>query len=104
LQTLTRHLDSIRGVALSRDGRVLVSASDDKTLKIWEIEGGRERRTLTGHRNSVYGVALSGDGRIVVSASYDQTIKVWALETGDVLTTFTCDDAVNCAHFLTLST
>lgn len=45
--------------ALSGDGRLAVSASEDKTLKVWELAGGRELRTLKGHTTVVNGVALS---------------------------------------------
>jgi WD40 repeat protein len=82
-------------VALSGDGRLAVSASDDNTLKVWEAESGRELRTLTGHTFVVRGVAVTGDGR-AVSASWDCTVKLWNLETGEVLATFTCDAAANC--------
>ena len=74
-------------MALSGDGRLAVSASVDKTLKVWEVESGRELRTLAGHADWVYGVALSGDGRLAVSASSDQTLKVWEVESGRELRT-----------------
>ena len=72
---------------MSGDGRLAVSASSDKTLKVWEVESGRELRTLQGHSSSVNGVALSGDGRLAVSASEDKTLKVWELESGRELRT-----------------
>ena len=74
-------------MALSGDGRLAVSASSDKTLKVWEVESGRELRTLEGHTDWVYGVALSGDGRRAVSASWDKTLKVWEVESGRELRT-----------------
>jgi len=73
-----------------------VSASEDNTLKVWDLETGRELRTLKGHSQSVSGVAVAPDGRRVVSASRDNTLKLWDLESGLVIATFTCDAAVHC--------
>jgi WD40 repeat protein len=84
--TLLGHSDKVIGVAVSRDGRWAVSASADRTLKVWDLETGRELRTLSGHSGLVNGVAVSGDGR-AVSASTDRTLKVWDLETGRELRT-----------------
>jgi WD40 repeat protein len=67
------------------DGKRAVSASDDKTLKVWDSESGRELRTLKGHSHSVYGVAVTPDGKQAVSASWDITLKVWELESGRAL-------------------
>ncbi len=89
IRTLQGHTNLVYGVALSEDGRVAVSASADHTLKVWEVETGRELRTLTGHTSSVEGVALSRDGKTAVSASWDCTLKVWEVETGRELRTLT---------------
>jgi WD40 repeat protein len=64
-----------------------VSASADDTLKVWELETGRELHTLAGHINDVNAVAVTPDGRRAVSASDDGTLKVWELETGRELHT-----------------
>jgi len=48
----------VRGVALTRDRRLAVSASADKTLAVWDVEIGQKLRTLEGPCWSVYGVAL----------------------------------------------
>jgi WD40 repeat protein len=87
LRTLEGHPDEVYGVAISLDGQRAVSASEDETLKVWDLKTGRQLRTLEGHSSSVNGVALSADGRRVVSASSDKTLKVWDLETGRELLT-----------------
>lgn len=99
LRTLEGHSDIVYGVALSADGRVAVPASEDQTLKVWEVGSGRELRTLQGHSSAVHGVALSGNGRVAVSASRDRTIRVWELMSGEVVVVFTCDAAARCCAF-----
>ena len=87
LRTLEGHSDHVRAVALHADGRRAVSASDDKTLKVWDLESGACLRTLEGHSDQVWAVALHPDGRRAVSASADKTLKVWDLENGACLRT-----------------
>jgi WD40 repeat protein len=87
LRTLEGHSDSVKGVAMTPDGKRAVSASSDKTLKVWDLETGRALRALEGHSDPVNGVAVTPDGKRAVSASDDETLKVWDLETGRVLCT-----------------
>jgi WD40 repeat protein len=67
-------------VALSADGRVALSGSQDTTLRLWETSSGRCLRTLQAHHSEIQAVALSGDGRFALSASRDHTIRVWFLD------------------------
>ena len=87
LRTLEGHSASVYGVAVTPDGKRAVSASHDNTLKVWDLDTGRELRTLEGHPLPVNGVAVTPDGKQVVSASWDKTLKVWDLDTGRVLRT-----------------
>lgn len=89
LHTLTGHSHIVSSLAISADGKLLVSGSWDQTIKIWHLETGKLIRTLKGHRDQVYAIALSPDEQIIASASADQTIKLWYLETGELLATFT---------------
>ena len=72
---------------MTADGKRAVSASQDNTLKVWDLETGRALRTLEGHSAAVTGVAVTADGKRAVSASGDKTLKVWDLETGRALRT-----------------
>jgi WD40 repeat protein len=91
MQTLKGHSAKVSGVAITPDGRRAISASDDKTLRVWDLESGQDIRTLEGHTGSVNGVAITPDGRRAVSASLDWTLRVWDIEAGKELTVFTGD-------------
>ena len=86
LCTLKEH-SVIRAVAVMPDGRRAVSASRDRTLKVWDLETGEVLRTLEGHSGVVMAVAVTPDSRQAISASGDRTLKVWDIETGEVLRT-----------------
>ena len=63
--------------AVAPDGAWIVSASADKTLRIWDAASGETRRTLSGHTRAVYGCAVAPDGTWIVSASADETSQIW---------------------------
>ncbi len=87
VQTLSGHSSSVNAVAVSADGRKVVSGSGDETVKIWDAESGEELCTLSGHSDVVTAVAVSADGRKVVSGSGDETVKIWDAESGEELCT-----------------
>ena len=82
VRVLAGHKGMIQGCAFSPDGQWIVSASEDKTLKIWETATGIERTTLIGHTSKVMACVVSSDGQLIVSASDDQTLKIWDATTG----------------------
>ncbi len=74
-------------VALTPDGLTAVSASFDKTLRVWDVAKGECLRTLEGHARSIRAVAITPDGNTAVSASNDKTLRVWDVATGECLRT-----------------
>jgi small GTP-binding protein len=78
---LKSHTGFIFGVALTPDGKTIVSSSEDKTIKLWDLKTGKCRATLKGHNEKVYCVALTPDGKTIVSGADDKTIKLWDLKT-----------------------
>jgi WD40 repeat protein len=89
IRTLTGHSDMVKAVAITPDGKQVISSSWDNTLKVWNLVTGEEQFTLTGHSSSVYAVAVTPDGKQVISASSDNTLKVWNLVTGEEQFTLT---------------
>jgi WD40 repeat protein len=85
-QTLTGHDREVWTVAMSRDGRTLVSGSGDKTIKFWDLNSGQLLRTLSGNTAEVLSVALSQDGQTLTSASFSaqEAIKIWHLPTQEL--------------------
>ena len=86
---LLGHTDSVTSVAVSSDGKYVVSGSEDKSVKIWSTETGDVVQSLTGHTDGVLSVAVSSDGKYVVSGSWDNSVKIWSTKTGDVVWTLT---------------
>jgi WD40 repeat protein len=71
-------------VAVSADGRRIVSGGEDRTVKVWDAQTGQDLLALQGHTGWVYSVAVSADGRRIVSGGGDRNnrggpgeVKVW---------------------------
>jgi len=78
---LDGHSGPIASLAVSPDNTLLASASWDRTIRLWPLNGG-EPRVLEGNTQNANGVAFSPDGKNVVSAGYDATIRIWPLTGG----------------------
>ena len=77
LARMTGHQQLINDVRFSPDGRLICSASFDKSIKIWDGQTGKFLATLLGHVQPVYQVCWSSDSRLLVSGSADSTLKVF---------------------------
>ena len=75
-------------MAITHDGKYLVSSSYDKTIKIWDIKTGESLNTFNGHNGFITSVIITPDGKYIISGSTDKTIKIWDFKTGESLSTF----------------
>lgn len=86
-RTLIGHASSVYGCAVTSDGKRLISASWDKTLKVWDLASGHQLLTLKGHTAEVTACVLLPDEQHVLSASADMTLRLWDLQSGRELQT-----------------
>jgi WD40 repeat protein len=76
------HYKSIRAIAMSPDGRSLLTASNDRTARLFDLYEGAERVVLKGHGKAVVSVAFSPDQRLLATGSEDGTARIWDAATG----------------------
>ncbi|KAH8881388.1 WD40 repeat-like protein [Thozetella sp. PMI_491] len=80
-RTLEGHSKDVNAIAFSFDGKMLASASNDTTVRLWDTAIGTSRE-LRGHNSYVYAIALSHDGKMLASASCDKIVRLWDTATG----------------------
>lgn len=85
---LTGHDRSIWSLAFSPNGELLVSGSNDASVRLWDVATGKCTRTLKEHADLVYGLDFSPDGQYFVSVSKDGTGRIWSVKSGEPMTTF----------------
>ena len=80
---LTKHTRAIKTFAFTADGKTLVSASLDTTIRLWDVDTGKSRLMADGHTGTIYGLSFLKDGKTLVSGSSDCTLRLWNTETQD---------------------
>lgn len=89
-RTLLGHDAAVKSLSFSADSKKVVSGSEDKTARVWDLADARfpEISRLTGHSGAVSGVAFSSDGQQVLTGSADKTAKLWNVADGTEIKSF----------------
>ena len=80
-----RHEEHVTDVAFASERRQVISASWDKTIKVWAFESGEQLRTIRGHRWEVLSLAVLDDGPMIAAGDGDGSIKIWDICSGACL-------------------
>ena len=85
--TLLGHSRGINDVAWSPHGGHIATASDDKTLRLWDAQTSDALVEFRGHSNFVFCVRFNPQSNLLVSGSFDETVKLWDVRSGDCVST-----------------
>mmetsp|Transcript_388 Transcript_388/g.737 ORF Transcript_388/g.737 Transcript_388/m.737 type:complete len:173 (+) Transcript_388:618-1136(+) len=77
MKKLEGHTDCVNTVGWCPDGKLLVSGSKDKSIRVWDVMKSREVKKLDGHTSYVSSVSWSPDGNLIASGADDKFIRVW---------------------------
>jgi energy-coupling factor transporter ATP-binding protein EcfA2 len=80
-----QHREGVRSAAFSPDGARVVTASGDRSARVWDAATGKSLSPPLQHQEGVRGAAFSPDGTRVVTASWDKTARIWDATTGQQL-------------------
>lgn len=87
---LTTHIDLINSVAITADGRLAITASDDRTLEVWDLDQSQKLHVLKGHTDWIKHVVVTADGKRAISATGiglfsnipEANLRIWDLTKG----------------------
>lgn len=83
LREFVGHTEAVQALALSPDGKFLITGSRDHSVREWEVTSGKQIRSFQGHMQEVVAVAVRPDGRQVASGSAEGAIRLWDLSSAD---------------------
>jgi WD40 repeat protein len=94
------HTAAVTDVAYNKDGTLLISASEDGTVRIWSSSSGHLLRLIEAHAGGVSGLAISYNDKYVVTTGKDGYAKIWSIDSGELVRQNAFGDSitsVNCS-------
>jgi WD40 repeat protein len=88
IKVLKGHEASVNSIAISPDGQMLASGTQDRTVSLWNLKTGKQTFTFFGQAGEVHAVAISPDGQMLVAGGFDNKITSWQLKTKTLFRTF----------------
>jgi WD40 repeat protein len=76
------HKARVTSASFNPNGRLVVTASEDRTARVWDADTGKPVGEALNHKGTVNSASFSPDGRWVVTASDDGTARIWEVKTG----------------------
>jgi len=80
------HRDGVMDAAFRRDGKILATGGEDRTVNLWDVQSGRQINSIFSHHAQVIGVAFDPHGKLLGSISANQHMQIWDPESGSPVT------------------
>ena len=94
-ETLEGHTNEVDGLAFSPDGTLLASGSDDKTLRIWDLQTKKPLHILEGHSDQIVHVEFSPKGNKILTGAADKTARIWDVKAGKEILKIESDGGIS---------
>jgi aspartate 1-decarboxylase len=94
IREFNQHSDSIASIEVDEKSNKMISASDDNTIKIWDLESGDCLKTLTDHQDWVNCIIII-PGDKFISGANDETVKIWDMNSNECLNTLVNESSVH---------
>jgi WD40 repeat protein len=94
-----KHTSQIDTVTFSPDGRSLVSASNDRTVVIWNVQDGSSNTLNDDSSRNIVTVTFSPDGRYIAVGGFDKTVRIWDVRTHKLVARWKGPADVWCLEF-----
>ncbi len=99
IHKLKAHNHRVRAISLTNDGKMMVTGSYDKLVKLWDFKSKRLLSTLEGHNSKVSNVAISNDKEYAVTTSFDNNMVIWDIQSRSIKKKIKVNSDINKVSF-----